>query len=58
MAAPSPTDIGSDRQLFLDDFWIDRSEGVTRELHHPVRREAAVARDKPWEGGGLVVRNF
>ena len=53
MAAPSPTDIGSDRQLFLDDFWIDRSEGVTRELHHPVRREAAVARDKPWEGGGL-----
>ena len=49
MTAPSRTNIGSNRQLFLDDYWIDRSEGVTRELHNPVRREAAIARDKPWE---------
>ena len=49
MTAPSPTNVGSNRQLFLDDYWIDWSEGVTRELHNPVRREAAIAKDKPWE---------
>ena len=41
--------VGADRQLFIDDFWVERSEGVTRALHSPIRREAAIPMDKPWE---------
>ena len=41
--------IGSDRQLFVDDFWIEDSSGVTRHLHQPVRQEAAIIPEQPWE---------
>jgi hypothetical protein len=45
--------IGTDRQLFVDGFWIDEARGVDRRLHHPVRREVAIPSDRPWEGGGV-----
>ena len=45
--------IGTDRQLFLDDYWIEKSNEVTRVLHSPVRREAAIVMDRPWEDGAL-----
>ena len=48
-----PIHLGSDRQLFLDDYWIEKSSAVTRVLHNPVRREAAIAMDRPWEDGAL-----
>ena len=41
--------IGSNRQLFVDDFWIEGSSGVTRHLHQPVRQEAAIIPENPWE---------
>jgi len=59
LAGPEPTwadektnaiDIGSRRELFVDDSLIDTIERARRVLHHPVRREIALVRNKPWEG--------
>ncbi len=47
------TRIGTNRQLFVDDFWIAELNGVTLRLHEPVRREVAIAADHPWEKGGV-----
>lgn len=43
-------EIGSRRELFVDDWLIAELRGVTRRLHHPVRREVALTFDAPWEG--------
>jgi len=44
-------EIGSRRELFVDDFLIDgQSGGVERRLQHPVPREIVLKLDKPWEG--------
>ncbi len=53
MPGKEPVDIGTDRQLFVDDFWIDGSSGVERVLHQPEKREIAIPPDKPWEAGGV-----
>ena len=52
-----PIDIGSDRQLFVDDYWIDRIDGARRRLHRPTARETAIAIDRPWERGGVSYLN-
>ena len=52
-----PVDIGSDRQLFVDDYWIDRIDGARRRLHRPTARETAIAIDRPWERGGVSYLN-
>jgi hypothetical protein len=47
-------EIGSRRELFVDELLIDRLEGEARRvLQHPVPREIALVCDKPWEGNGL-----
>ncbi len=45
----SPRHIGSDRQLFVDDLLIDRTEGAERVLHEPVRQAPAIQGDRPWD---------
>ncbi|MBP85883.1 MAG: hypothetical protein CMJ64_04065 [Planctomycetaceae bacterium] len=46
-------DIGSRRELMVDDYLIDSMQGAaTLRLHHPVRREIAVVHNEPWEGNG------
>lgn len=45
--------IGTNRQLFVDDFWVADADGVTRRLHEPARREVAIAAEHPWERGGV-----
>ncbi len=45
--------IGTNRQLFVDDFWTNDMRGVERKLHHPVKREVAIESDRIWEGGGV-----
>jgi hypothetical protein len=46
-------DIGSRRELMVDDYLIDSLQGAaTQRLHHPLRREIAVVHDAPWEGNG------
>ena len=47
-----PIDIGSRRELFVDDALIERLEGARRQLHHPVARDIAIVHDAPWEGAG------
>lgn len=48
-----PVAIGGDRQIFVDGFWIAEERGAVRRLHAPVRREAAIPADRPWERGGV-----
>ena len=47
----TPIHISTDRQLFVDDFWIDEAQDVTRRLHEPVRRETVISAEHPWETG-------
>ncbi len=51
MSNGDPIDIGTDRQLFVDDFWIADSKDTTRVLHQPTRRESVIEKDYPWEQG-------
>ncbi len=53
MADNAPKNIGTDRQLFVDDFWIAEADGVSRKLHSPVKRETVLEREKPWEEGSV-----
>lgn len=53
--SPSPLaelDIGSRRELFIDDWLIEESRGCRRNLNRPERREIAFRTDAPWEGNG------
>lgn len=43
-------DIGARRELFVDDFLIDRLQGAEHKLHKPVARDVALVCDQPWEG--------
>lgn len=49
-----PVSIGTQRQLFVDNFWIgELGSGVERRLHSPVRRNTAIAAEHSWEKGGV-----
>ena len=51
--APAVLDIGSQRELFVDDYLIDGlAAGAELRLHHPVPRELVLEHDAPWEGTG------
>jgi len=44
-------EIGSRRELFVDDHLIERLKGKAQQrLNHPVAREIAIVHDAPWEG--------
>lgn len=51
-AASEPVDIGSRRELFVDEALIARREGVELRLHQPTPREIVLVHDAPWEGSG------
>ena len=43
--------LGSRRELFVDEFLIDKLTGEAKlRLHHPTPREVAIVHDAPWEG--------
>lgn len=47
----APIDIGSRRELFVDDALISSMTGKAElRLHHPTPREIALRYDRPWEG--------
>ena len=49
--AAEPVDIGSRRELFVDDHLIEQLTGNAElRLHHPTPREIAIVHDAPWEG--------
>ncbi len=56
-----PESIGSDRQLFVDDFLIEDAKDVERVLHEPVREAPAIEGDRPWDlspcAGGFMEDN-
>jgi hypothetical protein len=49
-SGPQAIDIGSRRELFVDDRLIDRLAGSRLELHPPQPREIVLKFDQPWEG--------
>lgn len=49
-APGAPVDIGSRRELFVDDFLVDRMDGAALRLHKPEPAEIALVCDAPWEG--------
>ena len=48
-AAP-PVEIGSRRELFVDEHLLERVEHARLTLHRPRPREVAIQFDRPWEG--------
>ncbi|MDB4384556.1 hypothetical protein N9Z12_00755 [Opitutaceae bacterium] len=53
VVAADVTDIGSRRELFVDEALIERLEGGAElRLHHPVPKEIVLEHDEPWEGTG------
>ena len=49
----APLQIGSRRELFVDELLIDSMRGSAQvRLHHPTPREVAIVHDAPWEGSG------
>jgi hypothetical protein len=48
--AATVIDIGSRRELFVDDFLIEKMRGARLQLHHPQRQNVAMRFNKPWEG--------
>lgn len=51
--AAAPIDIGSRRELFVEDALIERlGDHAQLRLHHPQPRELVLVHDAPWEGSG------
>jgi len=47
------TDIGSQRELFVEDSLIESLQGGAHlVMHRPIPREIAIVHDAPWEGTG------
>lgn len=54
MATPQPLNIGSSKQLFIDDHLFDRVDGVTIRMNPPYQSPEPLLRaDKPWEQQGI-----
>ncbi|MBG89180.1 MAG: hypothetical protein CMO80_20105 [Verrucomicrobiales bacterium] len=45
-----PIELSNRRELFVDDFLIEKLNGAERRLHHPTARDVAIVHDAPWEG--------
>ncbi len=50
--------IGTDRQLFVDELLVDKTQGVDRILHPPVRQNVAIAPENAWETLALGCAGF
>ena len=48
--AQEPLDLGSKRELFVDDYMIDQLDNLSLQLHEPVLRDVSFKFDLPWEG--------
>jgi hypothetical protein len=52
-AAEPVLDVGTRRELFVDDYLIEELSGeAERRLQHPTPQEIALVHDAPWEGSG------
>jgi hypothetical protein len=55
--AVEPIDIGSRRELLVDQHLIETLDGVRLELHRPTRREVVFRSDAAWEGNGSAYQS-
>lgn len=51
-AEPTAIDIGTRRELFVDEYLLAKRDGVELRLHQPTPREIVLVCDSPWEGSG------
>ncbi len=49
---PGVIEIGTRRELFVDDFLTDRRDGLELRLQAPGPRAVVLEHDAPWEGSG------
>ncbi len=49
-AAAAPVELGSQRELLVDEHLIARMSGVTLKMHRPEAHDVALVCDAPWEG--------
>ena len=55
----SACEIGSRRELFVEDDLVDRLSGKAElRLHHPTPQEIALEHNEPWEGSGCVYHSI
>ena len=50
LTAGSPLTLGSRRELFVDDYLIERLDGTSLKLHEPKLAGVTLRFDRPWEG--------
>jgi len=50
VSAEDAIEIGAHRQLFVDDFLIEKLEGTQLRLHSPTPQEVVIVHDEQWEG--------
>ena len=50
MTGKTALNVGSDRQLFVDDYLIESMSGADLKLHSPVSAGRVLTVDMPWEG--------
>ena len=58
VSSAEPIDIGSQTQLFCDDFLIESNDGAKRKLHQPQKvndGQPVILLDKPWEEVGTPI---
>lgn len=54
-SAAEAIDIGSRRELFVDDYLVERLSGSAKlVVQQPVPREVVLVTDKPWEGSSCL----
>ena len=52
--AAQPLDIGNHRQVFIDEKFLDKSQGVELIVHQPQKTgELTIKPEYPWEAGGI-----
>jgi hypothetical protein len=49
-AKSTPIELGSRRELFVDELLIDQLTGAALTMHKPEPRDVAIVCDAPWEG--------
>lgn len=47
-------DIGSRVEPFVDDWLVERMQGVRLQMHRPLAREVSFQFDRPWEGPSSI----
>ena len=50
MTGSTALNVGSDRQLFVDDYLIESMSGAELRLHSPASAGSVLSLDMPWEG--------